>query len=173
MTVFSELKNILDLCILDIWKLTTSLTNLLCQSIPTHKSHSPWSAGHRSHWAPVCSRTEESPRVPAIPPPSAPAHGSRLHLPTEDGVWAVKNHLACSSGTRRPRCGTATSSLASRAEGSSSNSKAVSRLERWASARHRAPDLQTKLVMEIPPQALTALEMRTKAEWGMEVDLGR
>ncbi len=140
------------------------MTNLLCQSISTHKSHSPCSAGHRSHWAPVCSHTEESPRVPATPPPTAPARGSQLHLPTEDAVWAAKNHLACSSGTRRPRCDTATSSLASRAEGSSSNSKAVSRLEWRASARRRAPDIQTKLVMEIPPQALTVMEMRAKAD---------
>lgn len=34
-------------------------------------------------------------------------------------------------------------------------------------------DLQTKLVMENPPKALTVVEMRAKAEWGMEVDLGR
>ncbi len=91
---------------------------------------------------------------------AAPSCICRQRMPFEQR----KNHLACSSGTRRPRCDTATSSLASRAEGSSSNSKAVSRLEWRASARRRAPDIQTKLVMEIPPQALTVMEMRAKAD---------
>lgn len=85
-------------------------------------SHSPCSAGRRSHSEVVCSRTAAAPRAPASRPRAGPAAGRR-RLPTGGSASEGRNLWAGSSGTLTTRRGIATSSSANRAERTSSKTR--------------------------------------------------